>query len=53
MYVIQISPQGDRARVYLDPANRAPVYVMFAECDHVNKMTLESDVGTYVYERSY
>ena len=53
MYVRQTNPNGTRERIYLDPDLNAPVYVMFSKCDHVNKMTLESDVGTYVYERSY
>jgi len=53
VYVIQISPDGDRARVWLDPSNRAPVYVAFAECPQVSRLTFEStDYGPYVYERS-
>jgi len=53
VYVIQISPDGDRARVWLDPSNRAPVYVAFSECPQVSRLTFEyTDSRAYVYERS-
>lgn len=53
MYVIQISPAGDRARIWLDPDNRAPVYVAFTECPTTSRLTFEStDYGPYIYERS-